>query len=138
MKDIDEWTEDESPDDGTFLQPNRVVKTFAKLITKLIIRGFLSVVAILLCAGGHFLLIRFVIVPIFGDNFFPNTEITPKNTLFTVGLVLLYFTFYLLPAINARQSGRSDSFKIFWINFSFGWTIIGWIIASKMASREHL
>jgi hypothetical protein len=45
---------------------------------------------------------------------------------------LMFLTFYLLPFWIAFAR-RHNVGKVFWINFLFGWSFVGWVIALVLA-----
>ena len=49
------------------------------------------------------------------------------STFMGLFLLLALFALYLLPTIIASNKNHKFTLQIFIINFSLGWTIIGWI-----------
>ncbi len=46
------------------------------------------------------------------------------------------FLAYFLPTVIALVRERHDKFSIFLLNFFFGWSIIGWVIALLWACKS--
>jgi len=55
-----------------------------------------------------------------------DTDETILLTLILVIAVVGLFV-YFLPTIIAKMRGHTDTWKIFWINLLFGWTVVGLI-----------
>jgi hypothetical protein len=52
-----------------------------------------------------------------------------RETLGSIGLLLLVGVIYILPAYIARQRGHRNREAITVLNILAGWTVLGWIIA---------
>lgn len=50
---------------------------------------------------------------------------------------ILFVAFYLLPTFISGQRGTANQTGIFWVNFLFGWTVLGWIAALNWACTEQ-
>ena len=48
------------------------------------------------------------------------------------------FVMYFVPSIIALAKSKPNLLTIFLINFFFGWSVIGWIIALVMAVRNEV
>ena len=55
--------------------------------------------------------------------------------LWALLLVLLVFLLYFTPAITAGLGHHPDSVAIVVLNFTLGWTLIGWIVAMVWACQ---
>lgn len=56
------------------------------------------------------------------------------GTLMTVTIAMVVILVYFLPALLGRH--KPDATAIATINLILGWTLIGWIVALVMATRE--
>lgn len=66
----------------------------------------------------------------------------PFLVVFGPGVFLLFIAIafiYFLPTIIAFARGKSNRTNVFIVNFFFGWSIIGWIIALMLANKpDHI
>lgn len=51
--------------------------------------------------------------------------------------IFLLFFFYFIPTVVALIRSHNNSGSIFVINFFFGWTLLGWVIALAMAVSSN-
>lgn len=62
----------------------------------------------------------------------------PGSTGVVIAWVLVVLTgFYMLPWAIAVTRGKSNHATIGLLNFLFGWSIIGWVIALALACGSH-
>jgi hypothetical protein len=60
----------------------------------------------------------------------------PMATL--LSLIAAVFTLgYMLPWMIAAARGKSNHWRVFWVNVLLGWTIVGWVAALVMSVRPH-
>ena len=57
---------------------------------------------------------------------------------FSVVILILGVCFYFLPTIIASIRHSEHGSGIFWVNFLFGWTVLGWIAALMWAVTEKV
>src|ERR687891_492371 len=60
------------------------------------------------------------------------------ETFFVIVIVLLAISFYFLPSMIASIRHSEHGAGIFWVNFLFGWTVLGWIAALIWAVTEKV
>jgi hypothetical protein len=60
------------------------------------------------------------------------------ETFFVIVIVLLAISFYFLPSMIASIRHSEHGAGIFWVNFLFGWTVLGWFAALIWAVTERI
>lgn len=50
---------------------------------------------------------------------------------------MFHIGLYFLPTLVALVRGSDRPLRVFLVNFFFGWTVIGWVVALLMASRDR-
>jgi len=58
------------------------------------------------------------------------------EVILTIAFIVLAIVFYFLPALIADKRKVAAAGTIAWVNFFFGWTILGWIAALIWAVAE--
>jgi hypothetical protein len=51
-------------------------------------------------------------------------------------LIPLAFGVYMLPALVADRRDAPNFGTVFAVNALFGWTVVGWVVALRMACRK--
>jgi hypothetical protein len=88
------------------------------------------------------------------DSPAPNTEtpaavaVQPASTsetgsglglsAFMIYCIAVIFIFYWLPAINGFQRKHRNAVPILLVNFFFGWTFIGWVVALIWSASDNV
>ena len=62
----------------------------------------------------------------------------PFETVLGLLAILLLFLLYWLPTITAYKRQHNDCMSILLVNFFFGWTFIGWIVAEIWAASGNV
>jgi hypothetical protein len=57
---------------------------------------------------------------------------------FPLGGLGLSAALYFLPSIIALARNKRDTLAIFLLNFSLGWSVIGWIVALIWAAKNDV
>jgi hypothetical protein len=52
--------------------------------------------------------------------------------------IVVIFCLYWLPAINGFQRKHRNAVPILLVNFFFGWTFIGWVVALIWSSSDNV
>jgi hypothetical protein len=64
------------------------------------------------------------------------SNLTPIQTIIALAALFLILYIYFLPTITAMKRNGPHRVAVIIVNFLFGFTLLGWVIALVLASKQ--